>query len=197
MLGDIRTIKLTHKGGIFPLQPIELLNEECCAVLRVPEGVVAKGDDVTVEYAILLSGPFRFPEKSRRVSVVLYLHCSNSSLLCKPITVKLRHWAVFSEGTVTRMSFAKASHILPPNENEFVFTQVRGNQFDSEAGILHLKDHFCLCGICEMIETGVCNKVDVRCYGMLIQAPFLGGKQRFFLCAMYAVPSWITVSKYI
>ena len=156
---------------------------------------MAEGVEVSVEYAILLSGPFKLPVNWQRVSVVLYLNCPQSSLMAKPITLKLRHWAVLSEDS--SLCFVKASHVLLPNESEFVFTQVQNNnmcQFDSESGLLCLQDQFCLCGICDNVETVSHDRGDIRCRGMLLEEPLNEGIQRFFLYITYDAPEWITVS---
>ena len=195
VLGDVHSIPLTHKGGIFPLHPFGLVSEECSAELTAPEGVVAEGVEVSVEYAILLSGPFKLPVNCQRVSVVLYLNCPQSSLLFKPITLKLRHWAVLSEDS--GLCFVKASHVLLPNEGEFVFTQVQNKnmcQLDSESGLLCLQYQFCLCGICHKVETVSGDRGDIRCRGMLLEEPLNEGIQRFFFYIMYDAPEWITVS---
>ena len=195
ILGDKHSILLTHKGGVFPLCPFGLVGEEeCSAELTAPEGVVAEGVEVSVEYAVLLSGPFKFPRNWQRVSVVLYLNCPRRNLLFKPVSLKLRHWAVLSEDS--SLCFVKASHVLPSN-NEFVFTQVQDKdmiKFDSESGLLCFQDHFCLCGICNKFETSWCDKSDIRCRGMLLEEPLNEGKQRFFLYIMYDAPEWIKVS---
>ena len=180
---------------MFPLHPFGLVGEECSAELTVPEGVIAEGVEVSVEYAVLLSGPFKFPRNWQRVSVVLYLNCPKSSLLFKPITLKLRHWAVLSEDS--SLCFVKASHVLLPNESEFVFTQVQNKnmcQFDSESGLLFLQDQFCLCGICDKLETVSRDEGDIRCRGMLLEEPLNEGIQRFFLYIMYDAPEWVKVS---
>ena len=171
------------------------MDEECSAELTAPEGVVAEGVEVRIEYAVLLSGPFKFPRDWQRVSVILYLNCLQSSLLVKPVTLKLRHWAVLSEDS--NLCFMKSSHVLLPNESEFVFTQVQDNkmcQFDSKSGLLCLQDQFCLCGICDKVETASPDKGDIRCCGMLLEEPLNEGTQRFFLYIMYDAPEWITVS---
>ena len=163
--------------------------------MTAPEGVIAEGVEVSVEYAILLSGPFKFPGNWQRVSVVLYLNSPKSNLLLKPISLKLRHWAVLSEDS--SLCFVKASHVLLPKENEFVFTQLQNKnmfQFDSDSGLLCLQDQFCLCGICEKVETVSPDKGDIRCRGMLLEEPLNEGIQRFFLYIMYDAPEWITVS---
>ena len=163
--------------------------------MTTPEGVVADGVEVSVEYAILLSGPFKLPVNWQRVSVVLYLNCPQSILLAKPITLKLRHWAVPNEDS--SLCFVKASHVLLPNESEFVFTQVQDTkmcQFDSESGLLSLQDQFCLCGICDKVETVSRDEGDIRCRGMLLEEPLNEGIQRFVLYIMYDAPEWIKVS---
>ena len=91
------------------------------------------------------------------------------------------------------MCFMKASHVLLPNEVDFNFRVVQSKEIDSTFGFLHLQDDFCL--ICQAIEAKHHDEVDIRCYGLLIEAhPFDRGVQEIFLCCMYAVPSWIDVS---
>ena len=146
-----------------------------------------------VEYAILLSGPFKLPRNWQRVSVVLYLNCPQSRFLSKHVTLKLKHWAALSEDM--NMCFMKASHVLLPNKVDFTFrdSEVQSKEVDSRFGSLLLQDDFCL--ICEAVQAKHPDEVDIRCYGLLIEAhPFDQGVQEIFLCCMYAVPSWITVS---
>ena len=108
VLGDTHYILLTHNGGIFPLCPFGLVGEKCSAELTAPEGVVAKGVEVKIEYAVL-SGPFKLPRNWQRVSVVLYLSCPPNSLLFKPVSLKLKHWAVLNEDSMKTFHVGMAS----------------------------------------------------------------------------------------
>ena len=193
VLGGLCTVNITCKGGKFPLHPFGLTDEDCSGVLLAPEGVVAKGITVTVHYAVLLSGPFRLPENWQRVSVVLYLNCPKSSWLLKPIELRLRHWAVLSEGTI--ISAMKAPHVLLTPEKEFVFEEVQHRRVFSDGVSLSMQEDFCL--ICSAAKPSGPREVDIKCFGMLIPTSMEDRVQNLFLCCTFADTAWINVSAVI
>ena len=164
---------------------------ECCATLEVPPGVVGSGDTVSVHYAIILDGPFQFPEEWERTSVVLYIDCPDSRFLIEPLTVNLHHWAV-SSGT-SRMCFMKSSHLLQKDQAKFTF-QYHANAIPSQPNVasVYLKDDFCLVCTCVAATSG--TMVMSRYYGILLSDPLKDRVERFWLCITYAVPSWVQVS---
>ena len=161
---------------------------ECCATLEAPPGVVGSGVTVSVHYAIILDGPFKFPEEWERTSVVLYINCPDSRFLIEPLTVNLHHWAV-SSGT-SRMCFLKSNHLLQKGQTEFTF-KCHANAIPSQTNVasVYLKNHFCL--VCTAAAK---SSAPSRYFGMLLSEPLHNGIQEFWLCITYGVPSWILVS---
>ena len=124
-------------------------------------------------------------------SLTAISNCPQSRFLSKHVTLKLKQWAALSEDM--NVCFMKASHVLLPNKVEFTFREVQSKEVNSCFGSMLLQDDFCL--ICEALQAKHPDEVDIRCYGQLIEAhPFDQGVQEIFLCCMYAMPSWITVS---
>ena len=193
VLGDVHTLHITHQGGTFPLHPFGPYGGgqqvECCATLEAPPGVVGSGVTVSVHYAIILDGPFEFPEKWERTSVVLYIDCPDSRFLIEQLTVNLHHWAV-SSGT-SRMCFMKSSHLLQKGQTMFTF-KCHANAIPSQPNVasVYLKDHFCL--VCVAAESDV--MVTSRYYGILLSDPLEDRVEKFWLCITYALPSWVQVS---
>ena len=193
VLGDVHTLPITHQGGTFPLRHFGPRGGgpqvECCATLEAPPGVVDSGVTVSVHYAIILDGPFTFPEEWERTSVVLYIDCPDSRFLIERLTVNLHHWAV-SSGT-SRMCFMKASHLLQKGQNEFSF-KCHANVIPSQSNVasVYLKDHFCLVCVAATSDVVVMS----RYYGILLSDPLKDRVERFWLCITYAVPSWVEVS---
>ena len=161
---------------------------ECCATLEAPPGVVGSGVTVSVHYAIILDGPFKFPEEWERTSVVLYIDCPDSRFLMERLTVNLHHWAV-SSGT-SRMCFMKSSHLLQQGQTMFTF-KCHANVIPSQPNVasVYLKSHFCLVCI-----AAAKSSAPSRYFGMLLSEPLHNGIQHFWLCITYGVPSWILVS---
>ena len=162
---------------------------ECCATLEAPPGVVGSGVTVSVHYAIILDGPFKFPEEWERTSVVLYIDCPEKRLLFKSFKVNLRHWAVFSE--TSRMCFMKSDHLLQDGQTKFTF-RYHANAIPSQPNVasVYLKDHFCL--VCDAAQSNV--MVTSSYCGILLSDPLKERVEKFWLCITYAVPSWLKVS---
>ena len=193
VLGDAHTLPITNEGGTFPLHPFRSCggeqHVECCATLEAPPGVVDSGVTVSIHYAIVLDGPFEFPEKWERTSVVLYINCPDSRFLIERLTVNLHHWAVSSGAS--HMCFMKSSHLLQKGQAKFTF-QCHANVIPSQPNMasVYLKDHFCL--VCVAAESDV--MVTSRYYGILLSDPLKDRVEKFWLCITYAVPSWLQVS---
>ena len=197
VLGELHTLPITHQGGTFPLHPFGPRGGEqqieCCATLEAPPGVVGSGVTVSVHYAIILDGPFKFPEKWERTSVVLYIDCPEKGLLKKPLYINLRHWAVCQPDPLAVM---KAKHTLDVKQGEFTFKQLNitaTGHFKPDAAFFELKNHFCL--VCTAIKQTKCatfSMHDTRCYLMKVPDDEMACDFRIFL--MYGVPSWIDVS---
>ena len=166
---------------------------ECCATLEAPPDVVDSGVTLSVHYAIILDGPFKFPEKWERTSVVLYIDCPEKRLLKEPLCIKLRHWAVCQPDALAVM---KAKHTLDVKRGEFMFEQLditATGHFKPDSSFFELKNHFCL--VCIAIKRTKCatfSMHDTRCYLMKVPDDEMAYDFRIFL--MYGVPSWIDVS---
>ena len=191
-LGSQSSILLTHNGGEFKLHPFGLADEECCAELTAPKGVVDKDVEVSVHYAILLSGPFKIPRKMKRASVVLYLRCPEIDTLKKSLTIHLRHW--IQDRRRAPMYFMKA-----PNRNPIPFQFEPFEDHCSQAigdncGSLEIHDENNL--LCIATES---DKPTVKCCGVLLKnrsrppASENQSKEHFRLCLLYAVPSMFQV----
>ena len=169
---------------------------ECCATLEAPRGVVGSGVTVSVHYAIILDGPFKFPEEWERTSVVLYIDCPEKRLLEELLYIKLRHWAVCQPDALSVM---KADHTFTGvhEKDEFVFAQL--NDFSdcqsfSDAVFFSLMDHFCLiCIAMECTRSANLSLHHTSCYLMKVPDYVEAADFRVFL--MYGVPSWIDVRR--
>ena len=167
---------------------------ECCATLEAPSGVVGSGVTVSVHYAIILDGPFEFPEEWERTSVVLYIDCPEKQLLKELLCIKLRHWAVCPSDALAIM---KADHTFTGvyGKDEFVFAQL--NDFSdcqsfSDAVLFGLMDHFCLiCTAMKCTRSANLSPCHTSCYLMKVPDNIEAAEFRVFL--MYGVPSWIDV----
>ena len=130
---------------------------ECCATLEAPPGVVGSGVTVSVHYAIIEDGPFKFPEEWERASVVLYIDCPEKGLLKELLYINLRHWAV----RPNPLTVMKADHTMTGvhGRNYFVFDQFNDYsdcQSISDAVIFGLIDHFyLLCTALKCTESAV------------------------------------------
>ena len=69
-------IKVIHFSYI---HSFGLADEDCCAELTAPRGVIAEDAEVRVEYVVLVSGPFKLPASQ---------YCSVPELPSKPVLVK-------------------------------------------------------------------------------------------------------------
>ena len=149
---------------------------------------MGSGVTVSVHYAIILDGPFKFPEKWKRTSVVLYIDCPEKRLLIKSFKVDLHHWAVSSDSQLCSM---KSNHLLQQGQTMFTF-ECHANAIPSQPNVdsVYLKDHFCL--VCVAAESDV--KVTSRYYGILLSDPLEERVDTFWLCITYALPSWVQVS---
>ena len=190
LLGDVCQLTANASGVNTALRTMGegQLEDHCCAHLWAPEGVVKPGVMVTMNYAVILEGPFSFPKGYRRVSSVLFLQCDNPKLLQKELTIRLRHWA----GKESGLCFMKADHELGSGKSCYDFGHVEGGDFDqdSKSGTIRLKDHFCL--LCTAIDDSKEYTSD-RYYAVLC----CKRDQEFRICITYATPSWIEVRRSI
>ena len=189
LLGDVCQLTANTCGIDTPLLTMRegQREDDCCAHLWAPEGIVRLGARVTLHYTVILDGPFSFPNGYRRVSSVLFLRCNNPQELQKELTIRLRHWANVA-GKGSGLCFMKANHELGSDESRYNFKPVKGGVFDQDSGCLRLKDHFCL--LCNAIDDSKKHSSN-RFYAVLCSKR----DQEFRICIAYAVPSWIQVHK--
>ena len=142
---------------------------------------------MSVHYAVILDGPFKFPEKWERTSVVLYIDCPEKKMLIKSFKVKLHHWAVSSD---SQLCFMKSNHLLQQGQTTFTFEH-HANVISSQPNVasVHLEKHFCF--VCIVAAK---SSAPSSYFGMLLSEPLHNGIQKFWLCITYGVPSWISVS---
>ena len=189
LLGDVCQLKVTASGIDTPLQTTpqrQHYEDHYCAHLKAPKGVVNPGVELGMRYAVILEGPFSFPNGYRRVSSVLFLCCNNPQQLQKELTIQLRHWAnVTDKGS--GLCFMKANHELGRGESCYSFTPMEGGDFDQDSGRLRLS-HFCF--LCAAIH-------DSKGYSSNRFYAVLSSKrdQEFRICIAYAIPSWLTVGE--
>ena len=170
---------------------------KCCATLEAPPGVVGSGVTVSVHYAIILDGPFKFPEEWERTSVVLYIDCPEKRLLKDPLHINLRHWAVCQPDVLAVM---KADHDFTGRRREGpMFKQFIASDVSFPNAVnFYLKEHFCF--ICTTIEkpksiefNSLCSSIHpINCY--LMKVPHDENSPKFRIFLMYGVPSWAKVS---
>ena len=189
LLGDVCQLKVTASGIDTPLQTTpqrQHYEDHYCAHLKAPKGVVNPGVELRMRYAVILEGPFAFPNGYQRVSSVLFLCCNNPQELQKELTIQLRHWADVT-GKGSGLCFMKANHELGRGESCYSFTPMEGGGFDQDSGCLRLS-HFCF--LCIAINTSK-GYTSNRFYAVLCSKR----DQEFRICIVYAVPSWLTVGE--
>ena len=150
----------------------------------MPADIVTRGVTLRISYAILLTSPLKFPREQERVSVFLQLECSqaksDSALLHKKVTVRLKHWANSSQATDLQAMNVTCDRRLVP---------VSGCKKNSDdQSIVFPVDITvnCLCITRKRID----GPVESSYFATLIREPPTRNLQRFWLCVMYAVPSW-------
>lgn len=196
ILGKVRQLHVTSSGASIALHPYEREKQDdgCCAHLLAPEGIVCVGTSVVIDYAIILEGPFKFPEGYQRVSSVLFISCNATKDLQKALTVQMRHWATISNDQFKGkcLCFMKADHMLGSGDSHHQFWPLEGGEFqrhrNTQSGCIQLKDHFCL--VCIAIKDTTPSSTY---YAILCQKPIQAGVQQFRICVTYGVSSWIEV----
>ena len=188
LLGDVCQLTANTCGIDTPLLTMGegQREDDCCAHLWAPEGIVRPGLRVMLHYTIILDGPFSFPNGYRRVSSVLFLWCNNPQELQKELTIQLRHWADVT-GKGSGLCFMKANHKLGSGESRYSFTPMEGGDFDQDSGRLPLS-HFCFLCTAMHESKGYSSN---RFYAVLCSKR----DQEFRICIAYGVPSWMQVHK--
>lgn len=200
ILGAVHQLCITSSGASTALRPYgkESQDDCCCAHLLAPKGVVCVDTPAVVHYAVILEGPFRFPEGYQRVSSVLFLYNAEGDLQ-KALTIQLHHWAAVSSSEIesgeSGICFMKADHVLGNDDSHYLFRPLKGGKFQSSHNIrngsIQLKDHFCL--VCIAIKKTAAAHPSTCSYAIMCQKPIQDGIQKFRVCVTYGVPSWIEV----
>lgn len=204
ILGAVHQLCLTYSGASTALHPYEKESQDycCCGHLLAPKGVVRVETPVVMHYAVILEGPFEFPEGYQRVSSVLFLYNAEGDLQ-RAITIQLRHWAAVNSGEIesgeSGICFMKADHVLGNGDSHYQFRPLKGGKFQSSCdirnGSIQLKDHFCL--VCIAMEKTAAAQPSTCSYAILCQKPIQDGVQEFRVCVTYGVPSWIEVCAFV
>ena len=150
----------------------------------MPADIITRGVEVRVSYAILLTAPLKIPGEYERVSVFLRLKCDeakfDSTLLHEKVTVKLKHWANSSQATDLQVNVNGDSRLVDESS-------CKNNSDDRsvEFPVNVTVNYLCITR----------KRKDKSSYfATLIREPPTRHLQRFWLCVMYAVPSWRDVS---
>jgi hypothetical protein len=90
-------------------------DEEFGFVIEIPEGAVPQGMRLTIDVAISLHGPFRYPHKVRRISPIVWV-CArdfDNFQFLKPVKVSLQHCLIVNKSDdldSLGVRFLKAGH---------------------------------------------------------------------------------------
>ena len=165
---------LTVSSGTFSLG----LEKEL-AKLVIPNKALHQCQQLTVEYATLLDGPFSIPEDCYIVSPVLYLDY-DTTLVKEPLELYLNHWYTGEDRQKT-MTFLKASHVASA-DGYFHFSKFGNSSFsdDENFGILTLQNDLCL--ICCAVQTSAPLSFPLACRVTLLTKPSQSPN-----CTLYAV----------
>ena len=138
MATGINQLLVGPDGGIFTLGNGD-------ASLEFPSGAVAK--ETSVRYAIILHGPFVFPDGYKPGSVVVYFNMDGATLK-KPVRLLLSHWCSIEKGDgKNTLMFVFAPHTLKEGQKQYAFEeQEKESNFTSRtnAGVLTIRDPHCL-----------------------------------------------------
>ena len=143
MATDIKQLLIGPGGGTFTLGSGD-------ATLVFPKGAVKK--KTSVRYAIILHGPFVFPDGSKPCSVIVYINM-NGATLVKPVQLKLSHWCIIEKGDKDSLKFVHAPHALEAGKQEYTF-EIEEDEVDftthTGQGVLTIREPKCL--ICVKAE---------------------------------------------
>ena len=137
MATDIKQLLIEDGGGTFTLGSGD-------ATLEFPLGAVK--EQTPLHYAIILHGPFVFPEGCKPGSVIVYINMNGATLL-KPAQLTLSHWCSREKGDENTLKFIHAPHSLEAGKQTYSF-----NEEDDEAdftifgdkGVLTIREPNCL-----------------------------------------------------
>lgn len=162
------------------------------AKLVIPNKAFHQCQQVNVEYATILDGPFSIPEDCYIVSPVLYLDY-DTNLVKEPLELYLNHWYAGEDRQKT-MTFLKAPHEASA-DGYFHFSKIGSSCFsdDENFGILTLQNDLCL--ICCAVQRSTSLSFPLAC--RIIQLTKQGQSPDCTHFAVYLTfdnDAWITVS---
>ena len=161
------------------------------AKLVIPNNAFNQCQELKIEYATFLDGPFCIPEDCYIVSPVLYLDF-DTTLVKKPLELYLNHWYAGEDRQKT-MTFLKAPHAASA-DGYFHFSKFGSSCFsDNENfGVLTLQKDLCM--ICCAVERSHFS-LPLDCRLVLLTKQDQSPKRTFF--AVYLIfndATWIQVS---
>ena len=185
LVGGVQS--LTVSSGTFSLG----LGKEL-AKLVIPNKASHQCQQLKVEYATLLDGPFSIPEDCYIVSPVLYLDY-DTTLVKEPLELYLNHWYT-GENRQKNMTFLKAPHEASA-DGYFHFSKFDSSCFsdDENFGILMLQKSLCL--ICCAVQKSTPLYLPLACRIILLTKQ--GQRPDCTLFAVYLTfdnDAWIKVS---
>ena len=112
------------------------------ASLEFPAGALKK--ETAVHFAIILHGPFVFPDGCKLGSVVVYINLDGATLV-KPVCLSLSHWCSREEEGGKTLKFLRAPHV-PGAGKKYLFKELEEGDFTTHAnmGILTIPEPQCL-----------------------------------------------------
>lgn len=127
----VKVFKVDRNGGEHSITSHNI-------TLTIPPAAIKEGHtSLDIEVAVMLNGPFVFPQNIRPVSPILWICSRNKALLCKPIEIMLPHFIGTLNGEDSKllgMQFMKASHYvptLPDGTKRFTFDHIGTNSTTS------------------------------------------------------------------
>ena len=147
MATNIQQLFIGPGGGTFTLGSGD-------ATLVFPKGAVKK--KTSVRYAIILHGPFVFPDGSKPGSVIVYINM-DGAILVKPVQLKLSHWCITEKGGKDSLNFVHAPHTLESGKQTYTFEKEEDEEdftTYTDQGVLTIREPKCL----TCVETNIATK---------------------------------------
>ena len=112
------------------------------ASLEFPAGALK--EETAVRFAIILHGPFVFPDGCKLGSVVVYINLDEATLL-KPVHLNLSHWCSREEGGGNSLKSLRAPHV-PGAGKKYLFEELEEGDFTTHTnvGTLTIPEPQCL-----------------------------------------------------
>ena len=185
---------------------LEYTNKEHDITVRIPEGAVADGETVHIEFAVAMYGPFHFPENTRPISPILWLCLmEKNAVLGKSPQIVLPHaldGLTKEKAEEYQVGFAKVHHNdyyttasgqpiytfqSLASENRLLFSTIGERHY----GLLQTS-HFCyLCMTAEHNNPTLEKDIDY-CLAR-IQVPITDIRHTAIFCLSYHLPTCIEV----